>query len=379
MAPSQVSGMMMRNLVFGVILGLLAVVHSTPVNTVTQIPTKDEDEVFKEAVTEGYLVEPYFIRLLTTESPKRNTSVKASTQKLSSDSKERDMIEGSAAGDTNDKTSMFLQFATTTPSVSHVQSSASTVLTRDTVHSSPDPATSRSHQSSFTSSSVPSKARSSVTLDQISVSLTTYPAVSTFDFLSTQSSDLGSGDGEMLGQYSTTTSSTTSSSNTDTSAASSTSTAAFIRPKAPVTFAGSEGSGEGSGMEFSTVSSSTGEKLRAVQHAILKDVQNPLKVDQDIVLGPKNKEHSTPGWIMILALMVGFAALVMVFVALATRNKWSGPRHASQIETKTNFSNQQMGLEMETFLHKDELLVNGKAGDYTVIPLDEIPEKDSSH
>ena len=38
-----------------------------------------------------------------------------------------------------------------------------------------------------------------------------------------------------------------------------------------------------------------------------------------------------------------------------------------------------MGLEMETFLHKDELLVNGKAGDYTVIPLDEIPEKDSSH
>ncbi|TDH16797.1 hypothetical protein EPR50_G00001680 [Perca flavescens] len=379
MAPSQVSGMMMRNLVFGVILGLLAVVHSTPVNTVTQIPTKDEDDVFKEAVTEGYLVEPYFIRLLTTESPKRNTSVKASTQQPSSDSNERDMIEGSAAGDTNDKTSMFIQFATTTLSVSHVQSSASTVLPRDTVHSSPDPATSRSHQSSFTSSSVPSKARSSVTPDHISVSQTTYPAVSTIDFLSTQISDLGSGDGEMLGQYSTTTSSTTSSSNTDTSTASSTSTAAFIRPKAPVTFAGSEGSGEESGLEFSTVSSSTGERLRAVQHAVLKDVQKPLKVDQDNVLTPQNKEHSTPGWIMILALMVGFAALVMVFVAIATRDKWSGPRHASQIETKTNFSNQQRGLEMETFLHKDELLVNGKAGDYTVIPLDVIPEKDSSH
>lgn len=245
---------------------------------VTQSPTKDEDEVFKEAMTEGYLVEPYFLMSLTTESPKRNTTVKASTQQPSSDSKKRGMIEGSAAGDTNDKTSTFLQFATTTPSVSHVQSSTSTVLPRDTVHSSPDPSTSQSHQSSFTSSSVPSKAQSSVTPDHISVSQTTYPAVSTFDFLSTQSSDLGSGDGEMLGQYSTTTTSTTSSSNTDTSTASSTSTAAFIRPKALVTFAGSVGSDEGSGMEFSTVSTSTGEKLRAVMNAILNDGKYPIHV-----------------------------------------------------------------------------------------------------
>ncbi|XP_078120061.1 uncharacterized protein LOC144526420 [Sander vitreus] len=376
MAPSQVSGMMMRNLLFGVIiLGLLAVVHSTPVNTVTQIPTKVEDEVFKEAMTEGFLVEPYFLMSLTTESPKRNTTVKASTQQPSSDSKERGMIEGNAAGDTNDKTSTFLQFATTTPSVSHVQSSTvEVVLPRVTVHSSPDSSTSQSHQSSFTSSSVPSKAQSSVTPDHISVSQTTYPAVSTFDFLSSWSSDLGSGDGEMLGQYSTTTTSTTSSSNTDTSTAASTSTAAFIQPKALVTFAGSEGSGDGSGMEFSTVSTSI------VVNAIFNDVQKPHKVEQqDIVLAPKNKEHSTPGWIMILAFMVGFAALVIVFVAIATRDKWSGPRQASQIETKTNFSNQQRGLEMETFLHKDELMVNGKAGDYTVISLDEIPDKHSSH
>ncbi|XP_032372130.1 uncharacterized protein LOC116689658 [Etheostoma spectabile] len=284
------------------------------------------------------------------------------------------MIEGSAMGDTNEKTSTFLQFATTTPSVLHVQSSAFTVLPRDNVHSSPDPSTSQSHQSSFTSSSVPSKAQSSVTPDHISVSQTIYPAVSTFDFLSTQSSDLGSGDGEMLGKYSTTTSITTSRSNRDASTASSTSKAAFIRPKALVTFARSEGSG----MEFSTVSTSTGETLRAVVHATLKDVQKPHKVEyRDNVLAPKTKEHSTPGWLVILAFMVGFAALVMVFVAIATRDKWRGPRQVSQIETKTN-SNQQRELEMETFLHKDKLMVNQKVGDYTVIPLDEIPEKYSS-
>ncbi|XP_034730275.1 uncharacterized serine-rich protein C215.13-like [Etheostoma cragini] len=374
MAPLQVSGMMMRNLLFGVILGLLAVVHSTPVNTVTQIPTKDGDDVFKEAVTEGFLVEPYFLMLLTTKSPRRNTTLKLSTQQPSSDSKERDMIEGSAMGDTNEKTSTFLQFATTTPSVLHVQSSASTVLPRDTLHSSPDPSTSQSHQSIFTSSSVPSKTQSSVTPDHISVSETSYPAVSTFDFLSTQSSDLGSGDADMLGQYSTTTSSTTSRSNRDDSTASSTSKAAFIRQKGLVTFAGSEGSG----MEFSTVSTNIGEKLSAVMHATLKDVQQPHKVEhRDNVLAPKTKEHSTPGWLMILAFMVGFAALVMVFIAIATRDKWRGPRQASQIETKTN-SNQQRELEMETFLHKDKLMVNQKAGDYTVIPLDEIPEKYSS-
>lgn len=31
--PSQVSGMKMRNLLFGVLLGLLAIVHSTPSNS----------------------------------------------------------------------------------------------------------------------------------------------------------------------------------------------------------------------------------------------------------------------------------------------------------------------------------------------------------
>lgn len=59
--------------------------------------------------------------------------------------------------------------------------------------------------------------------------------------------------------------------------------------------------------------------------------------------------------------------------------RWNGPKQVTQQETKTNSTNQQMELEMETFLHKDKPRENGKAVEYTVIPLDELPENSSSH
>ncbi|XP_042346675.1 uncharacterized protein LOC121946241 [Plectropomus leopardus] len=93
----------------------------------------------------------------------------------------------------------------------------------------------------------------------------------------------------------------------------------------------------------------------------------------------QNKGHSTPGWIIIVGFIVGVAALIMLFVAIATRDKWNGPSNASQLETKTNSSNQQRELEMETFLHTEKPKENGKAAEYTVIPLDELPENYSSH
>lgn len=51
----------------------------------------------------------------------------------------------------------------------------------------------------------------------------------------------------------------------------------------------------------------------------------------------------------------------------------------SQPETKAGSSDQQREVEMETFLHKDEPAENGKSAEYTVIPLDELPEDYSSH
>ncbi|XP_037603904.1 A-agglutinin anchorage subunit-like [Sebastes umbrosus] len=394
MAASQVSGMKMRNLLFAVILGLLAVVHSTPVNTVTQIPTKAEDEVMRQAVTEGFLVDHFSLPSLTTESPKGDTTVQAS-QQPSSDSTVSDAVEG-YIGETNDvsTTSVSLQFSTTTQSVSDAPSSTSTVVPGHTDDSSSDSTTTQSHHASFTTSSVANEAQSSVTPDRIPVSQTTDPAVSIFHFLSTQSSDSGSGDGQT---DSTTTSSMTSSSNTEASTASSismtetsaassasttetstasstsmteTSTASSTSTTETSTASGSgEGSELGSGMEIIEIIAKT-KRLSLAESKV---------EDPPIQPGSQNKEHKTPSWIVIVGFVVGIAALVMLFVAIATRDKWNGPSKASQQETKTNDSNQQRGLEMETFLHKDNPKENGKASEYTVIPLDELPEKYSSH
>lgn len=59
--------------------------------------------------------------------------------------------------------------------------------------------------------------------------------------------------------------------------------------------------------------------------------------------------------------------------------RWNGPSQAFQPQTKTDSSNQQMELEMETFLQRDQPRENGQANEYTVIPLEEFPEENSSH
>lgn len=47
-------------------------------------------------------------------------------------------------------------------------------------------------------------------------------------------------------------------------------------------------------------------------------------------------------------------------------------------ESKMKPINQQRAVEMETFLQKEQPRENGRVTEYTVIPLDELPEKYSS-
>ncbi|XP_031704621.1 papilin-like [Anarrhichthys ocellatus] len=369
--------MKMRTLLFVVILGLLAVVHSTPVNTVTQLPAKAEDEVFREAVTDGFLVDNFLSTTSALESPETNTTVQAS-QQPTSDSKESDAIEGSES-EASDKstTPVSLQFGTTT--VSHALSSASTVLPRDTDDSSSDSSTTQSPQSSL--ASVPKEAQPSVTPDHISASQTTDPAVSTFDFLNTLSSDSGSGFQSNDVYFTTTMSSSMiSSSNTETSTTSSTSTAALIRRKVPEFLARSEGSGSGSEEEPTLLGEEEMDSIKKKGRMpnFFNDVQASQEKAEHIKPAPI-KAGGTPGWMIIIGFIVGLAALVMLFVAIATRDKWNGPSQASQGEDKSNSSNQQRELEMETFLHKDNPKENGHTGEYTVVPLEELSEKHSSH
>ncbi|XP_051234889.1 uncharacterized protein LOC127351410 isoform X1 [Dicentrarchus labrax] len=534
MAPSQVSNIKMKNLLFGVILGLLAAVHSTPVNTVTH------DDVYREAVTDGFLIANPSLSSLTTESPKRNATVQA-TQQPSSESKESDIPEGN--GDSSDMTSMFLQhggeqYATTASSVLHAQSSIATVLPRDTDDSSSDSSTIQSPQPGFMSSSVPNEVNpkesdiwegsglgdtndkttttvsprhmeesssdsstiqspqpgfmsSSVpnevqskesdiwessglgeTDDKTTTTVSPrHMEESSSDSLTIQSpqpgfmsssvpnevnpkeSDIweGSGLGDTNDKTTTTVSprhmeesssdsSTIQSpqpgfmsssvpnevqpkesdiwessgsgetSNKTTTTVSprhmeeSSSDSSTIQSPQPGFMSSSvpnevqpkesdiwesSGSGETSDKTTTTVSPRHMEKsssdsstdMKRSRSSRLDLLQPNIDVDKLNVVptSAMHKGHTTPGWIIIVGFIVGVAALVMLFVAIATRDKWNAPSQAPQLETKTNSANQQRELEMETFLHKEKPRENGKAAEYTVIPVDELSEKYPSH
>lgn len=63
-----------------------------------------------------------------------------------------------------------------------------------------------------------------------------------------------------------------------------------------------------------------------------------------------------------------------------TLHRWNAPSKAfrTDSESKIKSINQHRDVEMETFLHKDQPRENGRVTEYTVIPLDELPEKYSS-
>ncbi|KAK5915727.1 hypothetical protein CesoFtcFv8_001292 [Champsocephalus esox] len=569
----------MRNLFVGVFLGILAVVHSTPVHTTTQIPVKAENEVIREALTDEYLIEQSLLPTLTTKSPKRNTTVQQITDitqesakgvsmdhiststilpedtqdnisdstttpnpqlsftsseepneaksgvtathitvpqttdlttafdiafrsTLSSESGTRDgemftqqptttpsMTSGSRDGEmftqqpttTPSMTSgsrdgeMFTQYPTTTPSMTSgsgdgegemftqqptttpsmtsgsrdgemftqypTTTPSMTSGSRDGEMFTQYPTTTPSMTSgsgdgdgemftqyptttpSMTSGSgdgdgemftqypttTPSMTSGSRDGEMFTQQPTTTPSMTSgsrdgemFTQYPTttpsMTSGSGDGDGEMFTQYPTTTPSMTSGSrdgemftqyptktssmtsgsrdgemftqDLTTTSSPSTSMAGFIAPRM---FAGSEGSGEGSGSDIENSSRVLINEKASKQEPLRNSENSQIGLPDDPAT---NIGHSTPGWIIIVGFIVGLAALIVLFVAIATRDKWNAPSQAS--ETKSSSSNQQKEIEMKTFVHKDNPRENGTAREYTVIPLEELPEP-SSH
>nr|XP_040016016.1 uncharacterized protein LOC120807754 [Gasterosteus aculeatus aculeatus] len=365
MDASQVSCIKMRSLLFGVLLGLLAVVHSSPAHTTTHIHNNAEDEVIREAATDGFLVDHLLLPSGAPESPSANLT---GSLRPTSGPQESDAAEGSAgeAGDVH-ATSVSLRFEATADA--RAPSSAATQPPPITDYSSSDQLATQSPRSSSTSA--PNEARPGVTPDHLSTSKAADHAVSTFGFLSNETSASGSGDGEMFGPYAT--ASTTSGSATETSAASSSSGAPLSRRKVPEVFAESKGSGDGSGEE-----SGSGLVTKTIQ----RDVRmfNPKYGVSEPNVGTPNdapassRAGGTPGWMIITGFIVGLAALVVLLVAIATRERWNGPPQAAQLEGKSYPSDQRRELEMETFLHKEGPKENGHASEYTVVPLEELSE-----
>ncbi|XP_071403173.1 uncharacterized protein [Centroberyx affinis] len=405
----------MRNLLLGVTFGLLTLVQSIPFNAVSQTPATEEYEVLREAITDGFIVDSFFPSV-TTESPQRNTTVQLShTQYPSSDSEdatsqspsdESDMMEASGAMEGSEENGLYQSLA---PSLPPTTSSTSTVLLRDSEDPNANSFSTQSPQSGSISPSVPSVEEEEE--EDLFMEETT-ESVAQSSLTPSRSPVSESGDERMLDTtFSTASSSSSTFSSSSTSGiiyesdteeeqaaaelstTPSTSTAGLFRNNGKRTYRlEPEGSGSGSGSGFgipseSTVAPPTAETTQTpapppvVTEEIIKSKQSEREVKSIMPqngIDPTSSKatgHGTPGWMIITGFVVGLAAMVLVCVAIATRDRWNGPSQASQRKEETK-ANQQRELEMETFLQKDKPRENGQAAEYTVIPLDELPEKD---
>ncbi|XP_078142091.1 uncharacterized protein LOC139916711 [Centroberyx gerrardi] len=411
----------MRNLLLGVTFGLLTLVQSIPFNAVSQTPATADNDVLREAITDGFIVDS-FLPSVTTESPQRNTTVQLShTQYPSADSEdatsqspsdESDMMEASGAMEGSEENGLYQSLA---PSLPPTTSSASTVLLRDSEDPNANSFSTQSPQSGSISPSVPSVEEDLFIEETESVaqsSLTPLSPGSVSHLTPSRSPVSESGDERMLdttfstasSSSSTFSSSSTSGINYDSdteeeqaaaelSTTPSTSTAGLFRDNARRIFMEEDGSGSGSGSgseipSESTVAPPAAEMTQAYARPpkVIEEAIKPVDSGSEVKSVPQNALDptsskatgpATPGWMIITGFVVGLAAMVLVCVAIATRDRWNGPSQASQKKEETSEkANQQRELEMETFLQKDKPRENGQAAEYTVIPLDELPEKD---
>lgn len=354
----------MNSLLFEFFLGLLTVVHSTPLTSITQSP-KSEDDVLREAVTDGFLVDHNLLPALTTGAPKRTTTPQGTTMQPL----DVDEIEGSAVENADNFTfphsaaQLFDERRS-----EHDKSTTGSILSVQTTTSTADSDSSpsavfltQSPRSSLSTSLKLSEDRTTSSRAQSTDSTVSRPYN-----LSTPS-DTGSGDGENNGQYHT-------ASIEQIAAWSKTlPTAVPVRPESPAISHENEGSESGSGiLEKVTV--------KKVQAGRMSPIDNdPSYVSAaPLVETTLPKGHVTPDWIIILAFIVGLAALVLVCVAIATREKWNGPDQLNKTEITCHSVNQQRAVEMKSFLHKERPRENRKAAEYTVIPLEDLPDSFSS-
>ncbi|XP_077374941.1 uncharacterized protein LOC144017354 isoform X2 [Festucalex cinctus] len=322
-------------LLLGIFIGLWAVDFSTQVNSVTQIPIKSEEDVLREAETDGFLVEQFFPLSLRYEPRQENPTTQQSNQTSSGteDSRNQTLLKIIDASTLGDK--LFQPRDEGYSTTSERASSSSNSSTTLNPHS--DWTSNATQSSNITEPSVPSRNDDSESYS-------------------------GSGDSEILDQYPIpqTTATYTGGDGETTS---------FI--KIGNEASGDEDSGSGSGFGMPKDKG----KARILDFPSVQGGEfYQVPQSDDSATTEQHKGHVTPDWVIILGFVVGVAALVMLCLAIATRDKWNvGPRQASNPQTKVD-SSQQQKAENEAFLRKDAPKENGKAVEYTVIPLDDLTE-----
>ncbi|XP_041836086.1 papilin-like [Melanotaenia boesemani] len=390
--------MKMKNLLFAFLFGFLATAHSTPLNTVTQIQAHPNEDL-KEVEMEELIIDYVRLSSLTTESPKRNTTVHAS-QRPSFDSPpegsgETSWLPESSSGESTTTAQSILKStfegSGETSWLPESSSGDSTTTTQSILESTSEgsgetswlPESSSGDSTTTTQSILESTSEGSGETSWLPESSSGDSTTTTQSIL--ESTSEGSGETSWLPESSSGDSTTTTQSILEsTSEESGTTTASSV---------GSDSStvhSLQSGFSSSTMANEAGTEVdvnyvnrlylkNAGEEAIEKTSNQGLRGEVWKVGNPgnptsnKDNKDKTADWIIILGFFVGLAALVLLCVAIATRDKWYGPKRVFNDETTSNASNQTRELEKQTFLQKEEPKVNGKEAEYTVIPLDDLP------
>ncbi|XP_063044022.1 uncharacterized protein cd44a isoform X2 [Engraulis encrasicolus] len=100
----------------------------------------------------------------------------------------------------------------------------------------------------------------------------------------------------------------------------------------------------------------------------------------------REESGGAPGWLIIFAFVMVVTALVCIFAAIATKDRWLGPGHCLSKKTADSSENGEKRAavsltaekehEMTTLMNKGQAQTNGRMDEFTVIALEETPEKE---
>ncbi|XP_041693925.1 CD44 antigen [Coregonus clupeaformis] len=112
-----------------------------------------------------------------------------------------------------------------------------------------------------------------------------------------------------------------------------------------------------------------------------------MNPDEGVAPPPAGQNSSTPNWLIIVGVVVAVGAILLVCAAVAKRKSWCGQQQTLMITNNDGSDGngaaasvassraQEREQEMVTLMNKEKIQENGNTEEFTVITLDESPEK----
>ncbi|KAM9853870.1 uncharacterized protein ACBR49_002527 [Aulostomus maculatus] len=116
------------------------------------------------------------------------------------------------------------------------------------------------------------------------------------------------------------------------------------------------------------------------------------RMDPQVPKPDPQESSSSLNWLVIIGVIVAVAAVLLVCAAVAKRNSWCGKQQTLMITSKDNSGEgngaaavvaassshaQEREQEMVTLMNKEKIQENGNTEEFTVITLEESPDKEA--